>query len=126
MGQIGPIEIPLKSNRANWNQLKPIISAYSLLLYTCDRKIHLSWFVKQIKTMHIFVISIFLLPLLTNRLFCLIMLQLHSRFSNRYIDYMITNQETIYIFSRVYIYVYEPVSPYVLLLNTLQKSMWWS
>ena len=50
--------------------------------------------------MHIiFVISIFLRQLLTNRLFCLIMLQLHSRFSNRYIDYMITNQETIYIFS---------------------------
>ena len=49
-------------------------------------------------TMHInFVISLFLQQLLTNRLFCLIMLQLHSRFSNRYIDlyidYMITNQK---------------------------------
>ena len=36
----------------------------------------------------------FLRQSLTNILFCLIMLQLHSRFSNIYNDYMITNQET--------------------------------
>ena len=50
--------------------------------------------------MHInFVICIFLWQSLTNRLFCLIMLQLHSRFSNRYIDYMITNQKTSCMFN---------------------------
>ena len=50
--------------------------------------------------MHInFVICICLQQSLTNRLFCLIMLQLHSRFSNLYIDYMITNQETSCMFN---------------------------
>ena len=39
-------------------------------------------------TMHInFVIFIFFRQLMTNMIICLIMLQLHSRFSNRYIDY---------------------------------------